>query len=846
MKLRLWHIVVGLLGLLLAVVSGAERRGLYTQIDLPHPYYYHEMYLPQLTGGPSAVAFSPDSREVVYSMAGSLWRQRLDDTRAIQLTDGPGYDYQPDWSPDGRSIVYVTYQKDALELARLDLSTGKTTLLTHEGAVNVEPRISPDGRRLVWTSTGQNGHLHLYRADFTATGLTPPVALTDDVKSSIRRYYYSAYDHEINPTWSRDGQSIVFVSNRGHIHGTGGFFRMDAKPGASATEIHYEETNWRARPEFSPDGSRLLYSSYLGRNTHQLWVLPATGGTDAFPLSYGDYDAVGARWSPDGKTIAYISNQSGGLELWLQDAATGLKRRLEIEQRQTLAPVVHLKLHIRDEAGHPTAARVSITDAAGRTHAPACAWIAADDGFDRTERPFEAHYFHTHGDDVVDVPAGRITIDVLKGFTRPLQTTDIDLSASAGGAASVTMQLAPAWSLETHGGRWVSGDVHVHMNYAGLYRNDPAHLKWQAQAEDLNLVHSVIVNKEQRFPDIAYSGHGLDPLSDDDQAIWHGQEYHTSFWGHLGLIGLNRDTLIPGYVGYPNTAAASLMPMNWDVADRAHAGGALVGYVHPFDEAVHPFDAKESLSNELPVDVALGRVDYMEILGFSDHRITAGVWYQLLDLGFRLPAAGGTDAMADFASLRGPVGMNRTYVAMSGKARDVSEWLEALKAGRSVATNGPLLDFTLGGQPIGGEVVRARGGRVPFHAHLRSMVPLDHLELVCTGGRVQPVPMSADHRSADVDGTVELKRSGWCVLRASADRAEYPVLDLYPYATTSPVYVSIGGQPTHSAEATDYFLAWLDRIGEAVQRYPDWNTPEERPLVEKRLAEARAVIAGRR
>jgi hypothetical protein len=312
------------------------------------------------------------------------------------------------------------------------------------------------------------------------------------------------------------------------------------------------------------------------------------------------------------------------------------------------------------------------------------------------------------------------------------------------------------------------------------------------------------------------------------------------------LIGLNRDTLIPGYVGYPNTAAASLVPMNLDVADRAHAGGALVGYVHPFDEAVHPFDAKEPLSNELPVDVALGRVDYMEILGFSDHRITAGVWYQLLDLGFRLPAAGGTDAMADFASLRGPVGMNRTYVAMPGHARDVAQWLEGLKSGRSVATNGPLLDFTLGGQPIGGEVVRAHAGRVPFRAHLRSMVPLDHLELVCTGGRVQSVPMAPDHRSADVDGTVELKSSGWCVLRASADQAEYPILDLYPYATTSPVYVSIAGQPTRSKAAADYFLAWLDRIVEAVQRYPDWNTPQERPMVEQRVEQARAVIAARR
>ena len=71
-------------------------------IDLPHSYYYREMFLPQLTAGPSSLAWSPDSRELVYSMAGSLWRQKVDSTEALQLTDVRGYDYQPDWSPDGR------------------------------------------------------------------------------------------------------------------------------------------------------------------------------------------------------------------------------------------------------------------------------------------------------------------------------------------------------------------------------------------------------------------------------------------------------------------------------------------------------------------------------------------------------------------------------------------------------------------------------------------------------------------------------------------------------------------------------------------------------------------------
>ena len=75
----------------------------------------------------------------------------------------------------------------------------------------------------------------------------------------------------------------------------------------------------------------------------------------------------------------------------------------------------------------------------------------------------------------------------------------------------------------------------------------------------------------------------------------------------------------------------------------------------------------------------LGKVDYMEILGFSDHRATAAVWYRLLNLGFRIPAAGGTDAMANFASLRGPVGMNRTYVRVPGEVT-VEEWLEGLEA----------------------------------------------------------------------------------------------------------------------------------------------------------------------
>ena len=95
------------------------------------------MYLPQLTSGPSSVAWSPDSQEVVYSIAGSLWRQRIDSKEARQITDGAEHDYQPDRSPYGKSVIYVSYQKDAMELWLLDLASGKSRQLTSGGAVDV-------------------------------------------------------------------------------------------------------------------------------------------------------------------------------------------------------------------------------------------------------------------------------------------------------------------------------------------------------------------------------------------------------------------------------------------------------------------------------------------------------------------------------------------------------------------------------------------------------------------------------------------------------------------------------------------------------------------------------------
>jgi hypothetical protein len=266
--------------------------------------------------------------------------------------------------------------------------------------------------------------------------------------------------------------------------------------------------------------------------------------------------------------------------------------------------------------------------------------------------------------------------------------------------------------------------------------------------------------------------------------------------------------------------------------------------------------------------------------------------------------------MTNFASLRGPVGLNRVYVRMDAekqvprlaplarddnsgsKSLDLDRWLKNLKAGKTFATNGPLLRFSLGGQPIGGEVKLDNPGEVKFTAALRSIVPVDKVEVVCNGTVVRklfgadeasaPTRAIADQRSAatqtksnarsfpldsargqddihkgdgqvkdsqghgattslDVSGTVPINKSGWCVLRAYSDHAEEPIMDIYPYGTTSPIYVTVAGEKPRSPEDAKFFSKWVERVREDAAVHPDYNTPQEREHVLKVLDEAGAV-----
>jgi hypothetical protein len=571
-----------------------------------------------------------------------------------------------------------------------------------------------------------------------------------------------------------------------------------------------------------------LYASYHGRQHQQLWLTTVTGGLP-MPLTFGEFDRRRARWSPDGARIVWIDNRDGNTALRVMDVPGGATQDVVAATRRHCVPQANLRLDIVDEHGRRIPARVAILASDGRAYAPRGAWMAADDGFDRRLQRMETHYFHCVPPCVVDVPGGEVAIWVQHGFAHAPWRRTVEVVGGRETAVTVTMvpeRLPPEY------GKWVSADLHIHMNYAGHYRNTPAHLAQQARAEDLDVAWDLVVNKEQRVPDIGAFRTDPDPASTAETLVLHGQEYHTNVWGHLGMLGLRDHLIAPGFAGYRHTAMASPWPTNAAVADLVHAQGGLVGYAHPFDSLPDPVH-DETLTHELPSGAIFGKVDYVEVMGFSDHRATTSVWYRLLNLGLRIAAGAGSDAMANYASLRGPVGMNRVFLDTEGE-RGIPTLLSALKHGRGFASNGPLLGFLLDDARLGDQV---EPGRHRYRIALRSPVAIDHLELVHNGEVVETFALTGERQRCDADGELDLD-GGWILLRAWSEQADPAILDIYPYATTNPVWLG-DPVPVGSARAdAAWFARWVERSLAFAAACEDYNTPAER---ESTLAYFRAA-----
>jgi len=277
----------------------------------------------------------------------------------------------------------------------------------------------------------------------------------------------------------------------------------------------------------------------------------------------------------------------------------------------------------------------------------------------------------------------------------------------------------------------------------------------------------------------------------------------------VGLLGLKSPLPMP---------ADQLSPLNSVYADLAHRHG---GYV----------DAEKITWRDSAALIALGQVDFAGLVynSFTPHGVEPGwgvappphseysspanaplwamaLYYKFLNCGFRLPVSAGTASGVKSV----PLGYNRVYVHLP-HGFDYGEWFQGLKAGRSFATNGPMLFLSVDGHEPGDSInLPETTGKPPrrlrIHAVAVSIRNIDRLEVVWKGKVIKTVQAAGDVQSLKADFDQDASSGGWFAARAFEKPTE-----TVRFAHTSPVYVRVGQDEGHVADDAKYLLGVVEQ-----------------------------------
>ena len=788
-----WSIVAGLvvIALLASVAAAGARPNRYGHSDREERHMF-----PAVSSGPLDPAWSPDGRWIAFSMRGDIWKVPADGGEAVALTTGPNYHFEPAWSPDGRRIALSMDVGGNLEIGIVDGTGGSVQRIAAHPRVDLQPAWGRDGASLYFTSA-RNGRWSIFRHDL-ATG-------TD-----------TALINGIQPAVSPDGRFLAYEQ--------GGLRVLDLSTLESRL-VRDEETGYRMKPVWTPDGRSILYVTE-DEGSNDVRVISATGGDPIELTTDTDDHEMSPTPSPDGKRFAFIGFRAALPVLYTADIAGGRPgtwREVQITARRAATPMGRIRIRVLGPNGRPMPSRLYLDASDGRSYSPR-------DGFHRSMMVTDRHYFHSSGDVEVEVPVGRTTIEAVRGWEYRPKSITIDVSA--GVTRTATLTLDRLRDLPARG--WYSGDTHVHDLHQGFGLSHDAFFL-QLAAEDLHVTNALIhmdgTRLMGRWSDLTGKPH---PLSTPTHILQYGQEFRGGL-GHIGMIGVREFTL--PFIGGQGGTAYAQPALDHPYLEGARAQGGLGGFMHPY--MASPRTPAAAASTLIAMDVALGLGDFYDIGAlWSDELESASFYYRLLNAGFRLPATAGTDNFSDVWR-DPPPGSDRTFARIDGPLT-MRSWLDAVRRGRTFMSTGPLLFLDVAGRGPGEEIVVSASAAttVSVKGEAISITPLDSLQIVVNGAVVRTVA-ARDATRITFDGPVAMPAGGWIAARVLGPHSSY-IGDDYAFAHTTPVYVVRGGRPFVNASDAEFLSQTVDAIWARVEG-SRWRSDADRERFRVAVDSARAV-----
>ena len=490
---------------------------------------------------------------------------------------------------------------------------------------------------------------------------------------------------------------------------------------------------------------------------------------------------------------------------------------------QNSVAAVRLESKVVDDAtGQALAARVALTTPDGK--------FIEINGRHEHVQYLGKRWCYMDGSFVANIPDSGATVEIRRGFeTRPLlekingETKDKTIQK--------TFRLRRWIDMKQKG--YVNGDIHAHLPV-------PQEARAQIQAEDINaqVLYHMADSQSSIATNKCFTGE-LDTCSKPGCEIYVGQEIREFQMGHLGLLNIKK--LVPGYPDMGGSLEYWRSEPHFDLIPAMRAAreqNGLVVWCH-----ISSLPGKE-----FPIGIALGLVDAVELITWSDPTQLPNHWnpwlesgmsmaefpimrsldlyYQFLNAGFRLPIAAGTDKFGEEI----PLGSNRVYARVDGQANFAS-WLEAVKVGKTFVTNGPIIEFEADNQQPG-DIVEFNGTKqIKARVTARSILPFTTLEIVANGETVGHKTVAEDKNpsvdglySMEIEATVNISRSTWIAARV----VEHPDLrrrilprGLSVFAHTGPVYFLKDGSKVRE-EAS---IAYLQKYVEGMIHWLGTNPP---------------------
>jgi len=409
---------------------------------------------------------------------------------------------------------------------------------------------------------------------------------------------------------------------------------------------------------------------------------------------------------------------------------------------------------------------------------------------------------------------------------------------------------AAAKRLKPEPPRWYAGDIHVHLNCGqGTILLPEDSLARMMEPNDLAVISLLADMGNGEVTDSKrdlLKVNGKDALqSRPDRIIhwdteWHWDATYSNFsnqalGGHLVLLGLNNAQQIWEESPYKI--------LEWAKKQNAIRGFAHMEYLN------------DSIQNELnccipvdfPVEAALGNVDFVSEDVYAKRSPNNGnyfsegvvnAYYKLLNCGFRLGLAAGTDYPCNADE---PLGTLLTYVNVKDKLT-YQKWIEGIKAGRTVVSrNGhdEFLSMKVNDKFIPGDEIKCKkNGKVSVQITWTAAEALTgRIELVSNGNVIATMQGSAKPGEPLVfNTTASFTKSSWLCARRMDEQGHE--------THTAPVYITVNKKPVRaSAEDARFFIAWIDNILQNIKPGGKWNKyfPNDIATVTERYMKAKNV-----